>query len=169
MGWILLMPLSRLLNPLNWSFWNFLTFFLALFGAAVSAQTYRYRRVSTPIQRQQTKWFVFGLAAMFGIYVIYNFDIPGLLLPALRQPGLTHLVYNLASLPFVLAILLLPYLTILLGILRYRLWDIDLIIRRSLIYGSLTVTLVLIYFSSVVFLQSLVNRLTMQSQNGLVR
>src|SRR2546430_9869086 len=45
----------------NWPGWLFLLINLVLFGALILSQIYRYRRVSTPLQRQQTKWVVLGV------------------------------------------------------------------------------------------------------------
>jgi hypothetical protein len=52
------------------------------------------------------------------------------------------------------------------AIMRYRLWDIDLLIRRTLVYSILTGTLVLVYFGSVVVVQTAVNSLTGQQQSS---
>jgi hypothetical protein len=54
------------------------------------------------------------------------------------------------------------------AITRYRLWDIDVIIRRTLIYTVLTALLVLAYFGSVLVLESVFRALTGQGQNSLV-
>jgi hypothetical protein len=62
---------------------------------------------------------------------------------------------------------LLP-LAIVISILRYRLWDIDLIIRRTLVYSTLTLTLGLIYLGAVVTLQNLLGGLTGERQPEIV-
>jgi hypothetical protein len=109
-------------------------------------------RVSSPEQRQQTKWVVFGFTA--GTLGIAAFLLPLLLAPGLRQPGLARVLYHMIGIPiFSLALLLIP-VSIAMAILRYRLWDIDIIIRRTLVYAMLTAALALIYFISVVLLQA---------------
>ncbi len=107
------------------------------------AQLYRYWRVSTTIQRQQTKWIGFGML------VAMLLDVSNLLLP-LVLPGSAHTVFIVLSevtLPLVL--LIIPG-TIGFAVLRYRLWDIDLIINRTLVYGLLTVSVLGLYILVVV-------------------
>jgi hypothetical protein len=119
---------------------------------AIMAQAYRYRFVSTPTQRLQTKWVIY-CAGIFSIIV-------SLLLVFL---GDTNPLY----LDFVqIGILLIP-LSIGAAILKYRLWDIDVIIHRTLVYGALTATLALIFFSGVILLQQIIGR-TSGTQNSPV-
>jgi Signal transduction histidine kinase len=87
------------------------------------AQVYRYRRVSSYAERQQTKWFVFGVL-MEGVF----FAI-GLLIFMKLGPPLINII------PLTLAI----------SVLRYRLWDIDLIMNRALVYGALTAGIIALY------------------------
>src|SRR5258708_7437699 len=129
---------------------------LAFFGLLVSVvaiQVYRYRRVSTPAQRQQTKWVVYGLSVALG----------GLLL--LRTVGFVlslHLgiIANLVVEGLVYLILLLVPLSIGIAMLRARLFDIDVLINRTLVYGSLTVLLVGLYVGLILALQALVGGFT---------
>jgi hypothetical protein len=110
------------------------------------SQIYRYRKESTPTERLQTRWVVFGFAAMAG------FIITGFLL--VQMHILPSIV--MADFFFGLGALLLP-ISIGVSVLRYRLWDIDVIIRRTLVYGALSLTLAMVYFGSVILLQSMVS------------
>jgi hypothetical protein len=137
---------------------------LILIGLGVISQVYRYRRVSSTVQRQQTKWVVVGLSGMTLGFVL-NASFLSL---ASQQAGLPRLVINLVHSPLVYTCLLLLPICLAFSILRYRLWDIDLIIRRTLIYSSLTAALALVYLGSVVLLQSLFGLLTGERQPEFV-
>jgi hypothetical protein len=121
------------------------------FLVGIGAQIFRYRWSSTPLQRQQTKWAVFGFAGWFVCLVALLLALA--FLPALRDP-LPDFVLDRYIFAFVglLPILFIPA-GISISILRYRLWDIDLIIRRTLVYSLLTGLLSLLYFSGVALLQ----------------
>ena len=107
-----------------------------LFGgllAGVASQIYRYARVASPEGRQQTKWVVSGITAAILVQVL------GVLAtPLFVEPGAPAVLYNVADVTVItLAYFLIP-LSIGAAILRYRLWEIDLIINRALVYGALT-------------------------------
>jgi hypothetical protein len=127
------------------------------FSLLVFAQIYRYRKVSSREQRQQTKWFVFGLTGTLMLNLVYRL-LP-LLFPLFAQQNTLYAFISgtISSYSF----LLIP-LTIGFAILRYKLWDIDLIINRTLVYSTLTAILALIYLGCVVLLQHLVNGVTGQ-------
>jgi hypothetical protein len=120
-------------------------------GSGVIAQIYRYARVSGPVQRQQTKWVVFGLAAT--TLVILGRLVPLLIFPSLGASNSPYFLVSTYVYP--LGLLLIP-LTLGIAILRYRLWDIDILINRTLVYGILTVLLALVYFGLVIGLGSLI-------------
>lgn len=123
--------------------------FLAEVATVVFAQIYRYRRVSNITQRQQTKWFVYGtVIAVLGFTsvllldsIIWTEGDPGSALP------------NLIVLTAVYFFLLLLPLSLLMAILRSRLWDIDILINRTLVYVPLTAILAGLFSASVVVLQ----------------
>lgn len=129
------------------------------------AQLYRYRRVSESIARQQTKWVVFGFAGV--VLGLSAAALPVILFPALLEPGMPNFIYLMLAIPAALFGWFLFPLTLGISILRYRLWDIDVIIRRTLVYGGLTATLAVVYFVSVVLLQGLFEAVSARSVGSL--
>jgi hypothetical protein len=105
----------------------------------VVAQLYRYWRISNQTQRQQTRWVVYSISVM----VVFNILLASpLLLPAFSPPGS---VYFLFAQPLLMLTALLFPISIGIAILRYQLWDIDIIIHRTLVYSLLTFLVVGIY------------------------
>jgi hypothetical protein len=138
---------------MNWPAWLNLLVALVFPGAIVISQIYRYRRVSTPLQRQQTKWILFGVTVAVGIVI--GLQIIGSLIPPnVNANPLGGVSGVILSYIFFVAILLIP-LSIGFSILRYRLYDIDVLINRTLVYGTLTALLALLYFGLIFALQSL--------------
>jgi hypothetical protein len=128
----------------------------------VLAQIYRYRRVSTPVEQQQTKWVIFGfsLAALitFGLLIPEHITLP------FSQPDSPYVI--IANLIQTLSLTVPIALCFGIAILRYRLWDIDILINRTLVYGSLTIILALVYFLSVFALQALLSVFTGHLSSG---
>ena len=129
--------------------------FIGFIVSLVVVQVYRYRRVSTPEQRQQTKWVVFGFAA--ALVGFATMLLLAAFVPAVRETGtLGVMAFSTLIYGF---LFLIPF-SIGMAILRSRLYDIDVVINRALVYGSLTATLVGVYVGSVVMLQYLLRTLT---------
>jgi signal transduction histidine kinase len=159
LGWVGLLPLFLFTFPNGrfiprWTFWIYLAFiatsfisilidpananldtptpgyvqviWLATQLAGVLSQVYRYRRASNPSQRQQTKWVVFGLVATVLMLALYStFNLPN---PLAKVAEITFVSFAFLIIPLTLGV----------SILRYQLWDIDLIISRTLIWGLLS-------------------------------
>jgi len=126
--------------------------FIGLVFIAIGSQVYRYFGCSDALQRQQTKWVVYVLALTVAA-------IAGGVPISFRPPDPAHLGLDLIVATglwylFGLMFALIPA-AVGLAILRYRLWDIDVIIRRTLVYTVLTGLLALAYFGSVVVLQNI--------------
>jgi hypothetical protein len=111
---------------------------VGVFGAIVSVQVYRYKRVSDAAQRQQTKWVVLGIGALAAGYCMF------LMLNLLQSGVVASLVGYTAG----LLLLLILLVSIVVAVLRYRLYDIDALINRTLVYGALTVSLAAVYFGA---------------------
>jgi hypothetical protein len=124
-------------------------------GSTLLAQVYRYRRVSDSSQRQQTKWVFFGVVTALG-------GSCGLLLLGMVVPR-SLLASFVGTTVLYLLVLLIP-VSIAIAVLRYHLYDIDILINRTLVYGSLTLMLALVYLGGVTTTQAVLQTLTGQEK-----
>lgn len=127
---------------------------LGWIGSGVAIQVYRWMRRSTQAQRQQIKWVVFGFVSVSLSFFVFVYLLPTLL-PAMQRPGLPRVIYVMVGVPvFYLSFLVLP-IAFAFSILRYRLWDVDRIAHRAMVYSALTTGLVMLYVGCVLILQRL--------------
>ena len=132
---------------------SLLVTFLLWFLAAGYSSVYRYKRVSSPTERQQTKWVVAGILGTFLLFV--PFTIASVWFPP-AEPTPERLAFMfLMFTPFYVVSYLAVPVGIAFAILRYRLWDIDVIVRKTLVYVVLTALLALVFFGVVTLLSSL--------------
>ncbi len=140
-----------------------LVVFLVCILASVLSLVLRFRR-SRGEQRQQIKWIAF--AASFVGFGFVSAMASGLIVLTFAPES-----WGSANTPplwfdFLFTVVLLSFggvpIAVGIAVLRYRLYDIDLLINRTLVYGSLTATLVAVYLGSVVSLQALLRVLTGQ-------
>jgi hypothetical protein len=127
---------------------------IALVFSGALAQVSRYRFVSGPIEKQQARWVASGFILF--TTVGFCFVLVSIFVLEVRQPSVERVAYILMGGTLNVLSLLLFLVLLSVAILRYRLWDLDLIINRTLVYGALTTILVITYYSSVVFLQQLI-------------
>ncbi len=147
-AWGILSP-----DPANQQFTLGLPLVMITLALVVYAQIRRYRRGYSLTERQQVKWFVFGMALL----------LIELVLVLVAPPATVSLfVQDLYT-----AVLLVIPASIGVAILRYRLFDIDVVIRKTLVYTVLTVLLALVYFGVVIILQGLFSRLAGVEQSTL--
>ena len=134
------------INLRNWNPILYNALFIAGLLSGLFSQVVRYWRVSNPTERLQTKWVVFGTAIGVGGYIITR--LLTLLLP---DPTGRDLLVNLVLFfTSTLLMLLLP-ISISIAVLRYRLWDINPIINRALVYGALSASTIAFYIFAVGF------------------
>ena len=147
-------------SPYSWHALINSAVWLGAFATAIYSQRFRYRRTASAAQRQQIKWVVFGISAALAVFVGTSLLL-GVFAPEPTSPG-TLLAYLVGN-TFIgyLAILFIPT-SIGIAVLRYHLFDIDLIIKRTLVYATLTVILAVLYEGTIVVLQNLFRALTGQ-------
>ncbi len=146
--------------------------FVCALGSIVFVQVYRYRYVSSAAQRQQTKWVVYGMVVGLGGF--FGAGLLGFVLPRLLS-----ILFSSSSLPspalFGIVAITISYLVMLaiplsigFSILRYRLWDIDLLINRTLVYGTLTVFLAVVFVGTIFVFQQFLSIFTAQNSDVVI-
>ena len=132
--------------------------FVGFVVCLVWSQIYRYRRASSESQRRQTRWVVLGTtlatAGSFPFQLPLDFSLIG---------GDTPFVALVLKVGFSLSLLLIP-LSIGVAVVRSHLFDIDVVINRTLVYGSLTATLLALCFGGITATQVVFRALTGQEQ-----
>jgi hypothetical protein len=132
-----------------------------LIGACLYAQVWRYRHYATPLQRQQSKWLLYALA------IVMASTLFQLVLPVMQGGSPSDALGEFVTMLVAVTQVCVP-IAVGFSILRYRLWDIDILIRKTVTYGLLTAALLLVYFGMVVLLQRLLAALTGAAQNELI-
>jgi hypothetical protein len=117
---------------------------LTVVGGGVISLFVRFQRAKN-VERQQIKWLLFA-GGLFAIYYGVTFFLTD---PETDSGwGNFFFVFSILTMPIAIAI----------AILRYQLYDIDLIIRRTAVYAVLTASLGIIYFGTVVLMQTIIGR-----------
>jgi hypothetical protein len=124
-------------------------FMYALIVVGASSMLGRLRHAGT-IERQQIKWFAYATAVAISGVILKNSVYPAVGVTWVWWVGLVLTTVGVVSSPVVMGI----------AILRYRLYQIDILINRTLVYGSLTAVLAGVYLGGVVLLQYAFRTLT---------
>lgn len=132
------------LNPQNWQWIFGAALSLITLGVMIYVTVYRYLKLSSPIIRQQTKWVVYGVStAILGFFVVATLP------PALGISTDQGTAFGLISITaMMLSILCIP-ISVGIAITHSRLWDIDPIINRTLVYGALSFLTIAFYILTV--------------------
>jgi hypothetical protein len=142
-----------------------LLFSIGLATGEIYAQVYRYRRVSSATERQQTKIVLYGIALWFLLMAFSSIGwIVGFSLPE-GSPAPWWL--PIGSLMWAASTLLLP-VSLTVAVLRYRLFDIDILVHRTLVYGVLTIMLAIVFFALVTVTQTLTVAVTGQQSSAAI-
>jgi signal transduction histidine kinase len=131
-------------DPNVWQNWIETVVWLGALGTVIYSQIHRYRHTSNAMQRQQIKWVVFGITSAFAGFLGISMALAASGAEVPTSPG--ALVAYLVGYTFIgyLAVLLIP-LSIGIAMLRHHLFDVDLVINRTLVYGTLTASVVGLY------------------------
>jgi hypothetical protein len=113
-----------------------LVLLVLVFAFAVGAQIHRYRHTSSAVQRQQTKWIVWGMSIT--VLIVGSYTVAVDMLPIFQRTSEDVVIMRLIGRTVrQIALCAIP-ITLLYSILRYKLWNVDILINRTLVYVPLT-------------------------------
>src|SRR5262249_11052823 len=145
--------------------WTWFLSFLAFYSAVIAAQVYRYRTISTAIERQQTKWVVVGISVATG--AVIGLILLSSIRPLIPLLNTDYLLGEIWTIVLPLSGVAIP-ITVGVAILRFQLLDLDVPINRALVYGSLTGILAILYLGLVIGAQSIFSNVTGQRDQNLL-
>ena len=128
--------------------------------AGLYAQIDRYRRISTPAEQRQVRWVLYGVCVWGAL--LLSCGVPWLYLMSLPSGAVVPWWAPVTGIMWNITLIILP-LSLAVAVLRYRLYAIDRLIRRTLLFSMLTASLTLIYLAAVGLLQLAFRLLTGQS------
>jgi predicted Ser/Thr protein kinase len=131
--------------------------FLLLRAAGVIAQIYRYRHGSV-VYRHQLKWFVLGLVGQQVFYVVFIVRASAFDYAIQMWGGVGFVLVELVAAAFAFLSVTILVLCMGIAITRYRLYDVNIIINRSLVYGVVTAAMALVFVGGSLLLQALFGR-----------
>lgn len=141
-------------NPLVW------------YATSIFAMLYRYRQAVNLNQRQQIRWVFLG--TMGPLLWFLSFNLPVLFIPALQDPNsTTFIVFTMAMRVLSIPLFLFFPTCLTIAIARYKLFDIDFLINRALVYGALTTLLVSIFGLVLVVVNTFFNAVLPGQQSTL--
>lgn len=154
-AWVLFVVTTTVSDWFDWESPFSSLVIASLIGTVLFSQVSRYRNISTPAQKEQTKWLIVAIAA--NVILVLAQSLLGYAALDLSPTE------NLAAYDLLINLLshlgdLLLVLAVGVAILRYRLWDIEVVVNRTLIYAPLSLILVVIFAASV----ALINQSTRQ-------
>lgn len=133
LAWALIWPFVPSINPYMFHPpWPFIAI-AALLGSGIVVQLYRYLRFSTPLQKQQTKWVVYGVTTSVAGDLVFH--LPWVLMRLHQGPDLVILLIHQPF--FIISQLAVP-ISIGFSVMYYNLWEIDFVVSRTLVYGLVT-------------------------------
>ncbi len=156
-GWILIQVpefflTSSLASESRWPDWLRFVGFLGFVAIVIAAQAWRYVRVATASERRQARWAALGLSVALTCYLLPEFGYPTLINTRLTPVAMSSLTQStLITLTFLLVPVSVAY-----SMARHQLFDVDILINRTVVYGLTTLGVATLYFASITALQSLI-------------
>jgi hypothetical protein len=151
------------LDSNTWPFVVQAPLWFGFIASLILVQQYRYRKVYGPVLRQQTKWVVYGMSVSLAGFIITQSVFAFMPVPVVLA-GVSIIFANILM---YLLMLMIP-LSIAIAVLRYKLWDIDLIINRTLVYVPLTAIVGGLFSASTTLTQKIFIAITGQASDAVL-